>query len=156
MEIARWAEPHQELAAQLIAETYQGHVDSLINDQYRSAAGARRFLYNIVQYPGCGTFSHPASFSAFSTKTGELCGMCLASLVGEASGHITQICVAPEWQGAGLGYELMRQSMDALRRAGCEKISLTVTTENRQAGNLYRGLGFQAMQHFAAYVWEGW
>jgi ribosomal protein S18 acetylase RimI-like enzyme len=156
VEIARWAEPHQEPAAQLIAATYQGHVDSQINDQYRSTGGARRFLYNIVQYPGCGTFFMPASFSAFSTKTGELCGMCLASLVSDASGHITQVCVAPKWQGEGLGYELLRQSIDALVAAGCRKISLTVTSENRQAMILYRSLGFEPVRHFAAYVWDGW
>lgn len=156
IEIGSWTEAHQELAAQLIAATYQGHIDSRINDQYRSTSGARRFLYNIVQYPGCGAFFLPASFSAFSTRTGELCGMCLASMVGEASGHITQICIAPAWQGEGLGYELLRRSIEALRAAGCVRISLTVTSENHQAMKLYRRLGFEPVRHFAAYVWEGW
>ena len=59
--IAPWSESRQDDAARLIAAAYAGHVDSHINDQYRSASGARRFLTNIVQYPGCGTFFAPAA-----------------------------------------------------------------------------------------------
>jgi ribosomal protein S18 acetylase RimI-like enzyme len=151
----KWAEHHSEAAAQLIAEAYLGHVDSRINDQYRSLAGARRFLYNIVQYPGCGTFFKTASLAAFDRLSGRMCGLCLASLVHEHCGHITQICVAPWAQGAGIGYELLRQSLAALRLAGCRKTSLTVTGSNRSAIRLYEQVGFVTVRRFPAYVWEG-
>ena len=62
--IDSWNERKQDEAAALIVNAYQGHVDSQINDQYRSQPGARRFLLNIVQYPGCGSFFQPASFVA--------------------------------------------------------------------------------------------
>ena len=65
----RWSDHYQDAAASLISAAYSGHVDSRINDQYRSTAGARRFLYNIVQYPGCGTFYRPASYAAFEAAT---------------------------------------------------------------------------------------
>ena len=135
--IDKWSEHHQEPAAQLIAGAYQGHVDSLINDQYRSVAGARRFLYNIVQYPGCGAFFKPASLAAFERLTGRIAGMCLASLVMPDCGHITQICVAPWARGVGLGYESLRQSLTLLETAGCRRTSLTVTGSNRDAIKLY-------------------
>ncbi len=151
----KWAEHHSEAAAQLIAEVYLGHVDSRINDQYRSVSGARRFLYNIVQYPGCGTFFKPASMAAFDRLSGRMCGICLASLVHGHCGHITQICVAPWAQGAGIGYELLRQSLAALRTAGCRKASLTVTGSNRGAIRLYEQVGFVTVRRFPAYVWEG-
>ena len=48
---------HHELAAGVISLAYADHIDSQINDQYRTVAGARRFIYNIVQFPGCGIFS---------------------------------------------------------------------------------------------------
>lgn len=153
--VERWADQYQEAAAQLIAGAYQGHVDSLINDQYRSVAGARRFLFNIVQYPGCGTFFKPASMAAFDRLTGRICGICLASLVMPYCGHITQICVAPWVRGAGVGYELLRQSVALLRAAGCRKTSLTVTASNREAIKLYEGVGFTTIRKFCAYVWEG-
>ena len=68
MYIEKWSDHYQDAAAQLIAAAYTGHVDSRINDQYRTSGGARRFLYNIVQYPGCGAFYRPASFAAFEAR----------------------------------------------------------------------------------------
>jgi ribosomal protein S18 acetylase RimI-like enzyme len=147
-----WTETWQEATGRLIAGAYQGHIDSRINDQYRSAIGARRFLTNIVQYPGCGSFFAPASFAA--TEQGTLCGASLASLVSPDAGHITQVCVAPSYQGTGLGYELMRRSMEALAIHGCRAVSLTVTAENESALRLYRNMGFVQRRTFAAYVWE--
>jgi hypothetical protein len=86
--IDNWADYHQEGAAQLIEEAYQNHVDSLINDQYRTTTGARRFLYNIINYPGCGVFSPAASLVALSSF-GVLAGLSLASIVNDRTGHIT-------------------------------------------------------------------
>ena len=153
--IERWSDHHQESAAQLIAAAYTGHIDSFINDQYRSLPGARRFLYNIVQYPGCGTFFRPASYVAFELARGWLGGISLASVVGPESGHITQICVAPQVRGMGVGYELLRQSLISLRDHGCRRVSLTVTTANREAVELYERIGFRTLRKFCAYVWEG-
>jgi ribosomal protein S18 acetylase RimI-like enzyme len=147
-----WSESYQEATGRLIAHAYEGHIDSRINDQYRSATGARRFLMNIVQYPGCGSFFAPASFVA--TDRGTLCGVALASLVSSDVGHITQVCVAPSYQGTGLGYELMRRTLDGLAGHGCRAASLTVTAENEPALRLYRNMGFVQKRSFSAYVWE--
>ncbi|MEI9972054.1 MAG: GNAT family N-acetyltransferase [Ignavibacteriota bacterium] len=136
--IDRWTDLHQEATAHLISSAYQSHVDSRINDQYRTIAGARRFLHNIVQYPGCGTFYRPASFSAFEPSRGTLAGISLASLVSPECGHITQICVSPEIKGSGAGYALLRHSLLALREMGCHAATLTVTAANEGAVELYR------------------
>ncbi len=153
--IERWNDQNHEAAAHLIAASYADHVDSRINDQYRSVMGARRFLFNIVQFPGCGVFFRPASFAAFDGETGRLCGISLASLVAPESGHITQICVSPEMRGIGLGYELLRQSLTTFRDAGCGSASLTVTAENQNAVALYLRMGFETVRRFSAYAWEG-
>jgi ribosomal protein S18 acetylase RimI-like enzyme len=150
--IIPWTESWQEATGRLIAGAYQNHIDSRINDQYRSAIGARRFLTNIVQYPGCGSFFAPASFA--SIASGALCGASLASLVAPDVGHITQVCVAPSYQGSGLGYELMRRSLEALAAHGCRAVSLTVTAANESALRLYRDMGFVQRRAFSAYVWE--
>jgi len=155
LHIDPWSDRHYEAAARLIAAAYEGHVDSRINDQYRSVGGARRFLFNIVQYPGCGAFHRPASFVAFEPERGELCGISLASLVMPDCGHITQICVSPEARGTGAGYELLRRSLTALREMGCRSTSLTVTAANEDAVALYERVGFRSRKQFAAYVWEG-
>jgi len=153
--IDRWTDLQQDATAHLIAAAYQGHVDSRINDQYRTAAGARRFLHNIVQYPGCGTFFRPASFAAFDPARGVLSGISLTSLVSQDCGHITQICVSPEVKGSGVGYALLRQSLLALRDVGCRAATLTVTAANEEAVDLYERVGFRTTRRFSAYVWEG-
>jgi ribosomal protein S18 acetylase RimI-like enzyme len=156
MFIEKWSDHYQDAAAHLIAASYEGHIDSSINDQYRTAAGARRFLYNIVQYPGCGSFFRPASFAAFEAATGYLCGVSLASLVAPECGHITQICVSPSVRGTGIGHALLRKSLIVLRDLGCRSASLTVTAANDGAVQLYERVGFHTMRRFSAYVWEGW
>jgi ribosomal protein S18 acetylase RimI-like enzyme len=149
-----WDTRRQDDAAAVIAGAYQGHVDARINDQYRSWAGARRFIGNIVQYPGCGQFYAPASLAAFDAE-GRAAGVILCSSVASDTGHITQVCVAPAAQGLGIGYELIRRALGVLRENGCEKTSLTVTASNAQAIRLYQRIGFRSVRRFAAYVWEG-
>jgi ribosomal protein S18 acetylase RimI-like enzyme len=153
--IQKWSDFYQEGAAQLIAACYAGHIDSRINDQYRTAFGARRFLHNIVQYPGCGSFYRPASFVAFEPAGGRLCGICLTSMVAPACGHITQICVSPGARGEGVGQELLRQSVTNLRNVGCHSATLTVTAANEGAVRLYDRIGFRTIKRFTAFVWEG-
>jgi len=148
-----WQEREHEQGARLIARAYQGHVDSEINDQYRNVPGARRFLTNIVQYPGCGSFFQPGSYVAIDAVTGQLQGLSLASLVAFDVGHITQVCVDPAVRGAGVGYELMRHCLGALAEAGCRKVSLTVTASNSGAIALYERLGFRTQRTFDAIVW---
>ena len=152
--ITPWTEAKQDDSARLVAAAYRGHVDSEINDQYRSPSGARRFLSNIVQYPGCGTFFAPASYAAGDAK--GLCGISLASLVAPDTGHITQICVTPTQRGKGVGYALLRQSMLALAAHGCRTVGLTVTSTNTGAIRLYEQMGFRDRREFAAYVWDSW
>jgi len=153
--IEKWSSLYQDGAARLIADAYAGHVDSGINDQYRSPAGARRFLRNIVLYPGCGQFCDQASYAAFEAAGGRMCGISLASMVAPECGHITQICVSPGARGTGIGHELLRQSLLALRGLGCRAVSLTVTSSNRDAVALYERVGFRTIRRFSAFVWEG-
>jgi ribosomal protein S18 acetylase RimI-like enzyme len=156
MHIQKWGDHLQDAASQLICSAYCGHVDSRINDQYRTAPGARRFLYNIVQYPGCGAFYRPASYAAFDAATGNLCGISLASLVAPECGHITQICVSPSVRGTGIGHALLRQSLLTLQEMGCRSVSLTVTASNEDAVQLYQRVGFKIVRQFWAFVWECW
>ncbi|MBI2680353.1 MAG: GNAT family N-acetyltransferase [Candidatus Solibacter usitatus] len=153
--LERWASYHQEGAAHLIAAAYQGHIDGQINDQYRSVEGARRFLYNIVQFPGCGAFFQPASFVAFDMETGRQCGISLASRISPNAGHITQVCVSPAVRGTGAGYELLRHTAGMLREHGMNSVSLTVTAGNQSAVGLYERMGFRTRRRFQALVWEG-
>jgi ribosomal protein S18 acetylase RimI-like enzyme len=153
MSIELWDERYADAGARLITAAYEGHIDSEINDQYLTAVGARRFLSNIVLYPGCGAFQGSASFAAVD-RSGNICGLSLASVVAPGTGHITQICVAPWAQGRGVGGALLGRSLEKLRQAGCLEASLTVTAANSSAVRLYRRFQFGVLREFCAHVWE--
>lgn len=152
--IEPWSEHHHESAAGVISLAYASHIDSQINDQYRTVAGARRFLYNIVQFPGCGMFFRQGSFVAFDPRTSWMAGIVLTSFVADQVGHITQLCVTPHMKHQGLGYELLREAINALRIHGARRVSLTVTSSNEEAIRLYRKVGFQEVRRFLSYVWD--
>ena len=153
--ILGWNDRYLEDVSRLISAAYRNHVDSNINDQYRSVSGARKFLMNIIQFPGCGSFFGPASWIAWDQATGHICGVSLASLVAPTTGHITQICVMPGVKGGGVGYELLRSSLRAFTEHGCYKATLTVTATNRDAIHLYERAGFRTQRQFSAMVWDG-
>ncbi|MEQ1947220.1 MAG: N-acetyltransferase [Bryobacteraceae bacterium] len=154
IQMVPWTEAHFDASAHLVANAYRRHIDSEINDQYRSPGGARRFLTNIIQYPGCGTFHAPASMAAVDTETGALAGISLASLVAPEAGHVTQLCVAQKYRGRGIGRQLLGRSRTELASSGRHTVSLTVTEENRSAIALYESAGFRLVRRFGAHVWN--
>ena len=154
LRFSAWDDSDLEPAAQLIAGGYDGHVDAVINDQYRTVAGARRFLVNTTQHTGCGVFLRRASIVARRGIFRSVAGICLASRVDHGAGHITQICVSPGYRGRGVGREMLRRSLDALARQGCEAATLTVTASNRAAIQLYEAFGFTVLRRFSAFIWE--
>jgi ribosomal protein S18 acetylase RimI-like enzyme len=155
IQIRHWIEADFQPGAGIITASYRAHVDSEINDQYRTNAGSLRFLNNIVRFPGCGVFDPDASFVAIHQPTNSLIGLILCSRVRDDAGHVTQVCLLPEYRGQGIGEGLLARTFDALRTRKFKLLSLTVTEANYQAVDLYRKLGFETRRVFDAFVWEG-
>ena len=154
-EIRRWTEHDYQPSASVITAAYRHHVDSEINDQYRTLSGSLRFLNNIVRFPGCGTFDPESSFVAVDRESHVLVGIILCSRVRHDVGHVTQVCVLPEQRERGLGKLLMAATIHNLRNRKFSVLSLTVTEANTRAVELYRRLGFDTKRVFDAFVWEG-
>jgi ribosomal protein S18 acetylase RimI-like enzyme len=155
IELRRWSEQDYQTAAAVITTAYRGHVDSEINDQYRTLSGSLRFLNNIVRFPGCGTFDAEGSFVAVHKRTRSLVGLILCSRVRHDVGHVTQVCVLPEFRSHGLGESLIAATVGNLRQRNFSLLSLTVTEANTRAVTLYQRLGFDIRRVFDAFVWEG-
>ena len=155
IEIRRWSEPEYQPAATVITTAYRGHVDSQINDQYRTLSGSLRFLNNIVRFPGCGTFDPDSSFVAVHKQTKSVVGLILCSRVRHDVGHVTQLCVLPEYRSHGIGQSLLAATAANLQQRNFSMLSLTVTEANTHAVDLYRHLGFDIKRVFDAFVWEG-
>jgi len=155
VEIHRWSEVDYQPAAHIITSAYRGHIDSDVNDQYRTISGSLRFLNNIVRFPGCGVFDPSASFVALHRPTNTRIGVLLCSRVRSDVGHITQVCTLPEYRDTGVGEHLLRYSYADLAARRFNELSLTVTEENSRALAFYLRLGFNHLHTFDAFVWEG-
>jgi ribosomal protein S18 acetylase RimI-like enzyme len=155
IEIRRWTEQDYQPSAAVITTAYRGHVDADINDQYRSLSGSLRFLNNIVRFPGCGTFDPESSFVAVHKRARSLAGLILCSRVRADVGHVTQVCVLPEYRSRRIGESLLAAATADLSRRNFSTLSLTVTEANAHAVELYRRLGFDTKRVFDAFVWEG-
>ncbi len=155
VEIRRWTESDYQPAAAVITAAYRGHVDAQINDQYHTLSGSLRFLNNIVRFPGCGLFDIESSFVALDRKMKNVIGLILCSRVRGDVGHITQVCVLPEYRSRHIGETLLAATALNLRKRGFTMLSLTVTEANSGAVSLYRRLGFDTKRVFDAFVWEG-
>jgi ribosomal protein S18 acetylase RimI-like enzyme len=155
LRLEKWNERLMPQVADLIHLAYANHVDGEINDQYRSRAGAMKFLKNIVMMPGCGQFEAQASYLLRDVASEHIAAVVLTSMVAPGVGHTTQLCVLPGYQGRGLGRRLMVESLAALRRIAASELSLTVTCANQGAIKLYESLGFRVVKVFTAGVWKG-
>lgn len=154
IEIHRWSDADYQPSANIITSAYSGHVDSDVNDQYRTVAGSFRFLNNIVRFPGCGVFDPSSSFVAVHRPTHSRIGILLCSRVRNDVGHITQVCTLPEYRSSGIGEHLVNCCYADLAERGFTELSLTVTEENQRAYALYLRLGFRHVHTFDGYVWE--
>jgi ribosomal protein S18 acetylase RimI-like enzyme len=153
MRLDRWNDRYFEPCAKLIYLAYANHIDGEINDQYRSRSGALKFLKNIILLPGCGQFVPGASFVLRQPGSDDLVAAVLTSEVSPGVGHTTQICVLPGYQGHGIGRMLMQTSGETLRSMKFKELTLTVTSENYGAVQLYEKLGFTKIRTFTAGVW---
>ena len=154
LELRHWRDEDLNPAARLISSAYRGHTDSLINDQYNSVYGSMRFLNNIVHYAGCGVFSPLASHVVVDRASQELVALVLGSRVSPQSGHITQICVHPDYRRQGMARMLLGVAGSQFIRQGVSEISLTVTEANTEAVELYRSEGYESIHTFDAAVWR--
>jgi ribosomal protein S18 acetylase RimI-like enzyme len=152
LELATWTAQDYQAAGELIYASYAGHSDAAINDQYRSLHGSLRFLHNIVRFPGCGVFEPNFSLLLRERAGGALVGLILCSRVAADVAHITQLCIAKEYRGSGLGRVLLSHAAERLMRRGFEAISLTVTEANEPAVGLYERAGFSLRHRFDAMV----
>ena len=153
-ELRHWSDNDYQTAAAVITAAYRGHVDSQINDQYRTLSGSLRFLNNIVRFPGCGVFDADSSFVVTHKASRQVAGLILCSRVRHDVGHVTQVCVLPEYRGRGVGEALLASTAGLLKKRGFTMLSLTVTEANARAVELYKRLGFETKRVFDAFVWE--
>jgi ribosomal protein S18 acetylase RimI-like enzyme len=152
LEICAWHANFYQPTAELIHAAYAGHVDSTINDQYRTLGGSLRFLHNIVRFPGCGVFDPQSSWILRRRSNNALVAVILCSRVAPDVAHVTQLCVAPAFRGRGLGRLMLDFCMQYMPTRRYRALTLTVSEANTSALRLYTDAGFTTRHRFDALV----
>lgn len=100
------------------------------------------------------SYSHPWSDGIFRDclQSGNECWLIkrehkvmahgiLSAAAGEA--HLLNVCVAPDFQGEGLGRILVQHMLKCAASKGADRVFLEVRPSNRVAIRLYESMGFQ-------------
>ncbi len=70
-------------------------------------------------------------------------------------GHVVSIAALPKYQRQGIGYALMKEAMQAMRRYGAKECYLEVRATNTPAVEFYKKMGFEITQTFPRYYADG-
>ncbi len=159
LQVQPWNWHREEDSAQLLFHAYRNHVDASINDQYRTLAGTRTYVSNVLRYPSCGYFHPASSFLLADRSDTRLLGLVLTNIAQLPSGlvgHISQLTVDSSRRRRGAGRMLILAALARFSALGCSHATLTVTSANAPALQLYRSLGFTERSRLWAYVWADW
>ena len=75
---------------------------------------------------------------------GRLAAMASSTIDRDSAlGFIDVLAVSRDFQGRGLGREMLRAMVEHLRAAGCQYVNLDCLTDNDAANALYTSEGFQ-------------
>lgn len=150
--IVPWDPKLTEAAAAAIYDSYCGSPDFELCQDYQSLPGCLKYLRNLVDNAGCGTFVAETSRLALD-PSGRVCGVLLTSLISAETGMIPQISIRRDCQGQGLGSRLLKAYLQEARNRGLKRVTLSVSEANQGAFQLYRRVGFEINKVFHAFIW---
>lgn len=94
-------------------------------------------------------------YECWGLQAGEvLAGYCILTHAANEA-HLLNVCVAPAWQGRGLGGILMEHVQRLAIAHGCESLFLEVRPSNRGALRLYQRNGFSVIGKRPGYYSDG-
>ena len=98
-----------------------------------------------------GAFGNSPSAFHLGAWVNEACvGLALGSEVVAGLGFVLHMAVLPEFQGQGIGRQLLSELKQGFRQAGLKRVALGVTNTN-PARYLYESAGFETVQPFPVY-----
>jgi GNAT superfamily N-acetyltransferase len=109
-----------------------------------SLADAEQWFQRIQQYPCYQLWV--ATLTALDDRpVGTFTLLVIDNLIhhGSPSGIVEGVAVDPEFQGQGIGRQMMQFAMAQCRAAGCYKLSLSTNLRRKEAHAFYASLGFQ-------------
>ena len=117
------------------------YAGALNEDQSLTAAEAGRIFKRMKSYPDYHVYVAVENRQVVGTFA--LLIMDNLAKLGTPSGIVEDVAVLPEWQGRGIGKQMMRFALDVCRKAGCYKMVLSSNTRRTSAHRFYESLGFR-------------
>lgn len=120
------------------------HDTGVERDSSLTLADAEQWFQRIQQYPNY-TLWIATLKELDDRRVGTFALLVMDNLVhhGSPSGIVEGVAVDPEFQGQGIGQQMMQVAMAQCRAAGCYKLSLTTNLRRKEAHAFYESLGFQ-------------
>lgn len=147
-----WQSNHLPEAAEMMYVAYNGGVDTEMSLLYRTVAGCRLVLENILHQRSNGVLVDKAS--AFVRYRGQGIGFIVITEIASRQGHLAQVVVLPAYQHQGVGQLLLNYSLSQLAALEFDTLSLIVSRFNTRAFKLYQTIGFQSVLTFPVFAWE--
>jgi mycothiol synthase len=145
LDMTRLDGPEAERAIQQCRYLNRGEEDVLTHIQNRSFAGTWGYNPNtpemIAYYIRLGGFSPEKVILACEEE--DVIGYCWTELVGKEEGVIHMLGTDPAYRGRGIGRRVLLAGLAYLRSKGVQVARLTVDSENTEACNLYKSVGFE-------------
>jgi ribosomal protein S18 acetylase RimI-like enzyme len=152
--IRGWQEADFAQAAHVIYQSYRGRTDSRINHQYATEEGCAELLTILTDHLWCGDFLPHVTRVAARRGTRKLAGVLIASRIAPRVGHIGQVSIHHDYQGQGLGRQVLTSVFHELMQYGFHVVTLAVTAINTPALHLYESFGFQRLHTFPVFYRE--
>jgi len=155
-------ERHALVKYRSFCEELDSHVFPCLSDYY----GCLRLMREISQQPSflpaatwllCHHNDHEPDNPDHSPEdlAANDVGTIQGLIVSQELGSIQNVGIVPEYRGQGLGRLLVLQALQGFQRAGCQRVTLEVTSSNVAAVELYRQLGFRvARTMYRQVIWE--
>lgn len=153
LRLVPWNRTFFEAAARAVHDSYLDSPDHKLCFDYQSIEGCARFLRNLIDNPGCGSFDSGNSLLCIGPG-GDLCAVLITTRISAETGMIPQVSVMRQWQGRGIGSLLLGHYFARAARQGLSRVTLSVSESNRGAHELYLRLGFGDPKSFYAFVWQ--
>ena len=117
------------------------HQSGLDHDSSLALADAEQWFQRIQQYPNYKLWVAQLDDQAVGTFT----LLIMDNLIHQCSpsGIVEGVAVDPQFQGQGVGKQMMQYAIAHCRAAGCYKLSLSTNLKREKAHAFYDSLGFQ-------------
>ena len=139
-----WRDDLVRAHARVKFEAFRHEIDATVFPCLGQADGCSKLMYDIRRRDN---FVPEATYLAAIRSTTTAIPIPVGTIQGlrpnAIEGAIQNIGILPQYRGRGIGQLLLLHSLHGFAAAGCQQVSLEVTTQNAAAIRMYERFGFR-------------